>query len=484
MKKLLLFAAIVALTGLFYKAEAQCAFANAGVRLIANPYTDPGTGNCMISIDLYFDLKHNPGGKYVYVHIWPNGMYSDYSYPTTAPPTLANGGLTNSIATFGFYHQGETVTLLNNYPPDANVPNYQFEGLTIVKSPGILAGAERFTISGLVVQSSQSCAIPQLFIADAWESQSSQAQNVHCASKGLHFVANDPKILGLFYCNVPRTYRFEVSTIDPDGMTFDYKVFIDDGDRVFNKLKDTLQIGAGTNIELNVANTFKYSSPVLTYEPYSYTRPYANKSLWVVVTSASLTNEAYGRIDNNCIALPVLLKSFDAIRNKDIVKLDWITETEVNCKGFYVERKNSNGAWMDIGFVSSAAPGGNSNESINYTFNDINIEKGSTLYRLRQIDFDGKASMSETRLVAGKENTSRVIVYPNPTNNGEFNLLFAKGERFSDIRLIDMNGRTVRQWINFSGNRIMVNNITPGIYNLTVTIHDTREQFNIKVAIK
>jgi len=484
MKKLLLFAAMVALTGLFSKTEAQCAFANAGVRLSANPYTDPNSGNCMISIDLYFDIKHNPGGKYVYVHIWPNNQYSNYSYPTTAPPTLSNGGLTSSIATFGFFHQGETVTLLDNYPPDANVPGFQFEGLTIIKTTGNLAGSERFTIHGLVVQSAVSCIIPQLFIADAWESQSAQAQSVHCVSKGLQFVANDPKILGLYYCAIPRTYRFEVSTINPSGFIFDYKVYIDDGDRVYNKLKDTLQIASGANIDLNAANAYKYSSPIFTYEPWSYTRPYANKSLWVVVTSASLTNEAYGRIDNNCITLPVKLVSFTAIRNNDIVKLQWTTETEINNKGFYVERKNTNGDWIEISFVSSAGAGGNSNESISYTFNDINIEKSNTLYRLQQVDFYKNVSFSETRLVAGKENTTSVVVYPNPTNNGEFNLLFAKGERMADLLLMDMNGRTIRQWVNFTGYKIMVNNITPGIYNLTVTIHETSEQFNIKVAIK
>jgi hypothetical protein len=484
MKKLILITALVALNGLFQQSDAQCAFANAGVRLIANPYTDPNTGNCMISIDLYFDIKHNPGGKYVYVHIWPNNIYSNYSYPTTAPPTTINGGLTNSIATFGFFHQGEVVNLLNNYPPDANVPNYQYEGLSIVKTTGLLEGSERFTIHGLVVQSAVNCNVSQLFIADAWESQSSQAQNVHCASKGLQFVANDPKILGLFYCALPRTYRFEVSTINPSGLTFDYKVYIDNGDRVYNKLQDTLLIGSGANIELNATNTYKYSTPILTYEPWSSLIPYANKSLWVVVTSTSLTNEAYGRIDNNCIALPVTMKTFTATRTNDIVNLRWKTETEINNKGFYVERRNTTGEWKNIGFVASSALGGNSFEPISYSFSDINIEKDNTLYRLRQVDYYEKASFSETRLVAGKGNANSITVYPNPTSNGEFNLLFKEEGKQVDLSLVDMNGRTIKQWKSFVGNKIVVYGIAPGIYNLTVTIRNTGEQFNLKVAIK
>jgi Secretion system C-terminal sorting domain len=480
MKKLYILFILVILGVSTNRGSAQCNFTKPGVELIGTPFTDPVTGKCMIKIDLYFDLQSNDGGKYVYVHIWQTSNYPSLSYGE--PPHAAE--LINSVATIGFYHHGGSLYMLNSYTHDPTIPNFQYNNILIFKGPGELAGYDKFEVENLILANPLNCTIPQSFTADVWESQSAQGQVVHCFSKELTFFANDPKIISLLFCNVPRTYKFDVSTINSAGMSFDYKVFIDNGDRIFNTLQDTLQIGAGNNIVLNAANSFKYNSPVLQYEPYSYTKPYADKSLWVVITSASLSNQVYGRIDNLCITLPVMLKNFTAVRNYNTVNLQWTTETEINNKGFYIERKNTNGDWMILGFVTSVAPGGNSTEGIIYTFTDINTEKTNTLYRLRQMDLNAKVSMSETRMVAGKENDGRVIVYPNPTNNGELNLVFAKGETLSDIKLVDMNGQVLRQWNNFSGTTIYVNNISPGIYNLNVITRQTKEQFNIKVAIK
>jgi hypothetical protein len=470
------------LTGLVTTSYSQCVFANAGIKF-NNSYTDPSTNKCMISIDLYFDLKHNPGGKFVYVHIWSSSLYSNYSYPNTAPPTTLNGGLTNSLASFGFFHQNDVVTLLANYPPDANISNYQYGGITITKSPAVIPDAERFVVTGLILASPLSCAIPQVFIADAWESQSAQAQNVHCFSKGLTFYANDPKITGFLLCNPPRTYAFEISTINTNGLAVSYKVIIDNGDGLFNKVSDTLQVAQGTNIQLDAASNFKYVSGVQGYLPYSGLKPYADKALWIVVTSPTITNEMYARLDNNCISLPITLKSFSAFRKENKALLDWVTVNEADNKGFYIERRNGNADWIIQGFVPSAALNGNSNTEISYQFTDNNIEKNNTLYRLRQIDMNGKIGMSEIRVVAGKDNTGRLMVFPNPAINGELNLVFPREGMIAEIKLLNMNGQAVKQWSNFTGHRIYVSDIIPGVYTLAITDKQTREQFAMKVLI-
>ena len=79
-----------------------------------------------------------------------------------------------------------------------------------------------------------------------------------------------------------------------------------------------------------------------------------------------------------------------------MVKLDWKTESEVNNYGFEIERKvssiqSSDSKYEKIGFVNGS---GNSNSPKNYFFADNSIETGKYLYRLKQIDNDGKFEYS------------------------------------------------------------------------------------------
>ena len=89
--------------------------------------------------------------------------------------------------------------------------------------------------------------------------------------------------------------------------------------------------------------------------------------------------------------LPVTIMNFTArINNKQVV-LNWKTASENNNKGFEIERSQAGINWKGIGFVS-----GNINSSVerSYQFSDANPVSGKGIYRLRQIDQDGKFSYS------------------------------------------------------------------------------------------
>ena len=60
-------------------------------------------------------------------------------------------------------------------------------------------------------------------------------------------------------------------------------------------------------------------------------------------------------------------KDFTATRMSDGNSLKWITATESNSKGFYIERF-TNGTWDNIGYVATKAEGGNSGIELNYSF--------------------------------------------------------------------------------------------------------------------
>ncbi|MCF8266127.1 MAG: DUF5123 domain-containing protein, partial [Melioribacteraceae bacterium] len=99
--------------------------------------------------------------------------------------------------------------------------------------------------------------------------------------------------------------------------------------------------------------------------------------------------------------LPVELTSFTAASansstGNSIVILNWQTATEVNNYGFEVERSLSisKGNWEMICFI----PGnGNCNSTKNYSYTDtsVPVNANPVLYRLKQIDTDGRFDYSD-----------------------------------------------------------------------------------------
>ena len=89
-------------------------------------------------------------------------------------------------------------------------------------------------------------------------------------------------------------------------------------------------------------------------------------------------------------------------------------------------------------------------------------------YRIRQVDFDGRAKYSEIRAVRGDGQRSSTIVYPVPSRDGRVTVVFENDEVTRDITLIDMNGRVLRQWKAVTDNTLSLDNLRTGIYSLRI----------------
>ncbi len=90
--------------------------------------------------------------------------------------------------------------------------------------------------------------------------------------------------------------------------------------------------------------------------------------------------------------IPVEFTAFSANLNGSTVSLTWSTATELNNQGFAVERKSSEGSFVELAFV----PGnGTTTEPTTYIYNDIDVSYGTYYYRLKQIDFDGTYEYSK-----------------------------------------------------------------------------------------
>jgi len=113
--------------------------------------------------------------------------------------------------------------------------------------------------------------------------------------------------------------------------------------------------------------------------------------------------------------IPVEMSSFNAVSNRDMVKLDWSTATESNNRGFYIERSINEAKYTSVAFVNGK---GTTSEKTYYSYTDTKVPSGNVTYRLKQVDFDGtyKYTGQISVNVSGPVEFSLDQNYPNPFN--------------------------------------------------------------------
>jgi hypothetical protein len=141
------------------------------------------------------------------------------------------------------------------------------------------------------------------------------------------------------------------------------------------------------------------------------------------------------------IVLPVTLLDFDAFIVEKAVQLNWSTASEVNNKGFFIERSGDGQNWQELGFIDSK---GNSTTIQRYKFEDLDPIKGLQYYRLRQVDHDGTYAYSDIRQVNFRQSAS-VQVWPNPTK-GWLQLQWPENT-IGQVQLFDVQGRLVLEQV-------------------------------------
>ena len=115
---------------------------------------------------------------------------------------------------------------------------------------------------------------------------------------------------------------------------------------------------------------------------------------------------------------PVSLLNFTAQAEANrTVLLKWATSWEKANKGYVIERSKDLKSFESIGEVTDVA--GTSNSISSYKFVDQNPFRGTSYYRLRQVDLDGSVHTydAESVVIDG-----RYSVYPNPVANHNFTL--------------------------------------------------------------
>ena len=115
----------------------------------------------------------------------------------------------------------------------------------------------------------------------------------------------------------------------------------------------------------------------------------------------------------NLSPLPVRLVDFNAKCDKGIARLNWLTGSEKNNEKFVIERSKDGNSFESIVEVSGM---GTSQEVNTYSYEDRDALYGTSYYRLKQINFDGRFDYS--KIISNKcVDKMDLKIYPNPTDN-------------------------------------------------------------------
>ncbi len=126
------------------------------------------------------------------------------------------------------------------------------------------------------------------------------------------------------------------------------------------------------------------------------------------IVVAQLPNDC--SCNGTCTVLPVELQSFTGHCEGDINLLEWTTASETSNAWFIIERSNDGEHFEEIGKKMGS---GNSEQKEYYSYTDQNPFPGTNYYRLKQIDFSGDFSYSNTISII-RSPGHQILIYPNP----------------------------------------------------------------------
>jgi hypothetical protein len=165
-----------------------------------------------------------------------------------------------------------------------------------------------------------------------------------------------------------------------------------------------------------------------------------------------VTDCGYGSDPDNCFRLlgdivPVELTSFTETSNSLEVQLNWSTATELNNKGFEIERSTNQNDFVTIRFVNGH---GTTTEQHDYSFTDRHLTNAEYYYRLKQIDYDGTFEYSDIVKIeiTVPNEFSLEQNYPNPFNPSTKIRYSIPLPSNVTIKVFDMLGKEIETVVN------------------------------------
>lgn len=173
--------------------------------------------------------------------------------------------------------------------------------------------------------------------------------------------------------------------------------------------------------------------------------------------------------------LPITLIDFNAQVERSDVKLDWSTATETNNDYFTIEKSLDGANWSVVTTVKGAV---NSTSRKNYETVDNNPVNGTSYYRLKQTDIDGKFTYSDVKSVKFSGSTA-VSIFPVPNAGNTLNFKGIGDAKNTTIIVRDAAGASVFS-TTLTSVSVQLPSLKAGLYFISVNNKVTGETNNLQ----
>jgi hypothetical protein len=289
-------------------------------------------------------------------------------------------------------------------------------------------------------------------------------------------------------CPIVNAYGF--TTVSTSGISCTSKVFVYVSTTVSSNKGLNIKVYEGLGTTGALLSDDCFNIPPNSFSSYFETGLFTAPCLGVITYVITGYNSSSGNCDNRSICgntttvmaisagpLPVRMKEFYAKRKNASVGLTWSTESELNAKEFILQRKDEKD-YLDVATI----PASNKASGSFYAYTDNNNSKAISQYRLKMVDQDGAYTYSEVRVIKGSASTNDFTVFPNPSN-GFARVTVSDISESSDVQLVDISGRVLKNIPMNNRNTVDINDIQKGIYMIRVVNKNTGESLTKKISV-
>ncbi|MEO6685642.1 MAG: T9SS type A sorting domain-containing protein, partial [Dyadobacter sp.] len=237
----------------------------------------------------------------------------------------------------------------------------------------------------------------------------------------------------------------------------------------------TVTAGQSTTLTASGANTYLWSTTATT--PQITVSPTTSTQYTVTGTTGSCSMAVNATVST--APLPVSLVSFSAKKQSNgYVLLDWVTTNEINNAYFILERSKD---LKNVEAIAQVNPDESSTATHLYNYTDEQPYQGTSYYRLKQVDLDGRTTAYRWVSIVIDQSYA---VFPNPVVNKQFKLNLDEPNN-AIIEFFSVDGRVIPLQTISRGVGMMElkmhKNSAPGAYILKVEERGVIRNYRIVV---